>query len=341
MKRDRREPVLQSRAMPLERPSSRPNDVGDIVEVMAPAYSWRWSPATDEFVLSDEQGRTILSSPLQPAVEATQRRSPGPGHCVGHKIDGARLRVRYAGVNGIDELEMVLRFDATHFVIEQTTFTPADDSAVVRVAWLASWEDGVMRPAGAADTCVIPGGRQDPEQAIFATANLEDHRFSVGAFGLDLGTYHQQWALPHYLVVAYNSGDAPSGAACIGLGAAPDGNVLVRVHRGRFSYETNVRGDLWGHRARSRRGPVRRSVGCRRSPELVRRRSGLLRSAARRGLRAATPRRGRARRRLPAPVRHVGRPRDRAAATTSTSTRSTFERSTATFAHPACGRSFS
>ncbi|TAK62696.1 MAG: hypothetical protein EPO22_07200, partial [Dehalococcoidia bacterium] len=73
-----------------------------------------------------------------------------------------------------------------------------------------------MMSAGAAGVCVIPGGRQDPEQAIFPTADLEDHRFSVGAFGLDVGTYHQQWALPHYLVAAYNDGDAPSGAACIG-----------------------------------------------------------------------------------------------------------------------------
>ncbi len=235
--------------MPLDRPSPRPRDDGHVVEVVTTAYAWRWSPGTDEFVLSDEQGRTILSSQLQPAVEATRRHLPGPGRCIERAIDGPHLRIRYAGVNEIDGLEMVIRFEAAHFVVEETTFTPSDDAAVVRIAWLAAWEDGVLRPAGTAGTCLIPGGRQDPEQAIFPTAGLEDHRFSVGAFGLDVGTYHQQWALPHYLVVAYNAGDAPSGAACIGLGAAPDGNVLVRMHRGRFSYETNVRGDLWGHRA--------------------------------------------------------------------------------------------
>jgi len=233
--------------MPPDRLSARPRDNGDIVEVATPSYAWRWSPDSDEFVLSDGSGRTILSSPLQPAFEAAKRRAPGPGRCIERAIEGSRLRVRYVGVNEIDEMEIVLRFEASHFVVEETTFTTADDAAVIRIAWFAAWADGAERPAGAAGTCVIPGGRQDPEQAIFPTADLEDHRFSVGAFGLDVGTYHQQWALPHYLVVAYNGGNTPSGAACIGLGAAPDGNVLVRVHRGRFSYETNVRGDLWRH----------------------------------------------------------------------------------------------
>lgn len=221
--------------------------MGDAVEVVAGAYSWHWAPATDEFVLADADGRAILRSPLQPAVEATGRPSPGPGRCVGHSIDGSRLRLRYEGVNGTDELQLTLRFEATHFVIEEATYAPADDAAVVRIAWFAGWRDGAMMSAGAAGVCVIPGGRQDPEQAIFPTADLEDHRFSVGAFGLDVGTYHQQWALPHYLVAAYNDGDAPSGAACIGLGAAPAGSALVRVHDGCFSYEINVRGDLWPH----------------------------------------------------------------------------------------------
>lgn len=217
------------------------------VEIVADDYSWRWTPSTDEFVLADSGGRTILRSPLQPAVEATGRPSPRPGHCVERSFEGSRLLARYEGVNGRDTLEVALRFEATRFVIEQATYAPVDDAAVVRLAWFGSWSDGALTPAGAAGVCVIPGGREDPEEAIFPTADLEDHRFSVGAFGVDVGTYLQQWALPHYLVAVFNEGDAPSGAACIGLGAPPAGSVLVRVDRGRFSYEINVRGDLWGN----------------------------------------------------------------------------------------------
>ncbi len=223
------------------------HDAGDAVEVAAAAYSWRWTPSNDEFVLADAGGRTILRSPLQPAVEATGRPSPGPGRYVEHEAGGSRLRVRYEGVNDRDELRIALRFESTRIAIEEATYAPADDAAVVRIAWFAGWDGDALIAAAVAGVCVIPGGRQDPETAIFPTAALEDHRFSVGAFGLDVGTYHQQWALPHYLVVAYNDGAAASGAACIGLGAAPAGSALVRVHRGRFSYEINVRGDLWPH----------------------------------------------------------------------------------------------
>ncbi len=229
------------------------------IEVVAAAYSWRWERASDEAVLADARGRVVLAYPLQPCVAATGRDAPGAGRCLDARIDGARLRVVYAGVNGGDALRLTLRFEAVYLVVEEVVYTPPDDAAVVRLASFARWRDGgpcprrAVWPAGRADTCVIPGGRQDPEQAIFPTAGLEDVRFSVGCFGMDTGTYHQQWALPHYFVACFNAGagGAPSGAACVGLGAVPDGNVMASVGGGAFSYEVNVRGDLWRHR----RGP--------------------------------------------------------------------------------------
>ncbi|MDE3096268.1 MAG: hypothetical protein KGK07_09740 [Chloroflexota bacterium] len=225
----------------------------DGIEVVAAAYTWRWERASDEAVLADARARLVLAYPLQPCVEATGRDAPGPGRCVDARIDGARLRVAYGGVNRVDALRLTLRFEAAYIVVEEVAYAPPDDAAVARLASFARWRDGAPRPAGRADTCVIPGGRQDPEQAIFPTAGLEDVRFSVGCFGMDTGTYHQQWALPHYVVACFNAGagGAPSGAACAGLGAVPDGNVIASVDRGAFSYEVNVRGDLWGHR----RGP--------------------------------------------------------------------------------------
>ncbi len=121
--------------------------------------------------------------------------------------------------------------------------------------YFATWADGAVVPAAVASACVIPGGRQSPEQAIFRTAAIEDQRYSVGYFGLGTESDHQQWALPHYLVACYDATDdgAPaSHAACTGLGALPDGHALVRIDRGRFCYQVDIRGDLWGHR----RGPA-------------------------------------------------------------------------------------
>lgn len=217
----------------------------DGVRVDADAYTWRWSRATDQAVLAHPSGATVLSYPLQPCIEIAGREGSS-GTCAAAKIDGASLRVAYERANGDAALRITLRFEATHFVIEDTTYDAPDEYAVVRLSHFAAWRDGRARPAARAPYVVIPGGRQDPEQAIFATADLDGVRFSIGAFGMGTGTYHQQWALPHYLVACFSGG--ATGAACAGLGRAPDGNVMSTVDCGAFSYEINVRGDLWGHR---------------------------------------------------------------------------------------------
>jgi hypothetical protein len=223
------------------------------VTVEAAAYRWRWSRATDEAVLSGPDGRAIVRYPLQPGIVVTGREAQQAGTCAEMAIDSQRLRVAYDGVHGRDRTEIALRFEAGYFVIERVTYAPADDgAAVVRLEYFCRWRDGVARPAGRASTCVIPGGKQDPEQAIFRTADADDVVFSIGCFGMGTGTNHQQWALPHYLLGCYDEhadGVAASAAAIIGLGGVPDGNVVARVDRGAFSYEINVRGDLWGHRA--------------------------------------------------------------------------------------------
>jgi len=229
---------------------------GDVVEAEGVTYRWSWSTVTDEVTLRDGDGRRVLAHRLQPAIAVSGDGVRGaPGSCVDAQVDGARLDVRYEQVNGGGAIRLTLRFLPEYYVLDTVVYEPAGAEAIIGIAYLSAWAEGAIEPNGAADTCVIPGGRQDPEQAIFRTADLDGVRFSVGCFGMGSGTFHQQWALPHYLVACYNHADAArpaSGAACIGLGGVPDGNVAVRVDRGRFCYEINLRGDLWGHR----RGPA-------------------------------------------------------------------------------------
>lgn len=222
---------------------------GSNVHADAVTYRWSWSADTDTVTLRDRDGRVILTHPLQPAIEVADVAQPSRGVVADVELGGASLRVRYERVHGDGCVTVVLRFFDDYYVLDDTAYEPASDVAVVRIAYLGAWESGRLVPGGIADTCVVPGGRQDPETAIFRTAELRDTTFFVGCFGTG-ATYHQQWALPHYLVCCYNDAGAPSlpPAACIGLGGVPDGAAQVRVDRGRFCYELVVRGDLWPYR---------------------------------------------------------------------------------------------
>ncbi len=240
--------------------SVKPRRTADGIEVEASAYVWRWSSSSGTAELRGNDRRLIVSYPLQPIITTGGAGSPGPGALAEVRLDGNRFRVRYKGVNGGGALHIAVRFEPAHFVIERIEYQPWGGEAIVALSHFARWDNDAVCPAARASACVIPGGRQDPEQAIFPTESADDTRFSIGCFGMDAGTYHQQWALPHYLVSCYNTepgGEPVSGAACIGLGAIPDGSVTARVSRGAFSYEINFRGDLWGHR----RGPSTQRFG--------------------------------------------------------------------------------
>lgn len=221
-------------------------DEGGAVSVEAGAYRWRWSSATDRTELRDAAGTLIVAHPLQPVFEVTGAPSAGAGVYAGHSAAGDTLDVTWTGANADARVALRVRFADTHIVFERTTYEPATAHAVVRYAWLAEWRDGAIAPAARAACCLVPGGRQDPEQAIFPLAEQQRVRLSVGCFGMGLGTYHQQWALPHYFACAWTNAGA---AACAGLASTPDGSVMVEMHEGAFSYEVTVRGDLWGHRA--------------------------------------------------------------------------------------------
>jgi len=219
---------------------------GDGVIVVTPCYRWRWTISDDRAELHDADGALIFAHPLQPAVEAAGRPGEGGTHAE-HRVAGDALEVTYASVSGGARLRIAVRFAATHITVERVVYEPAGDEPVVRLVLFGRWDVGAIVPALAATACLVPGGRQDPEQAIFSTAGAERLRFSVGCFGQDAGTFHQQWALPHYFICAW-SADRGAPAACIGLGGVPDGNVMVELHDGHASYGLNVRGDLWHHR---------------------------------------------------------------------------------------------
>jgi hypothetical protein len=206
-------------------------------------------------VVAGTDGHSIFEFPLQPCIELSDGRRPRQaGKCAGFSKDHASLRVTYEGVNGGGSLSLRVEFSPRFFVIDEVLYEPHTDAAVVRLCYCAAWQNGELTPAGLADSCVVPGGRQHPESAVFSTTEMREVTFSLGCFGLGLGTYHQQWALPHYLVACCQRGDTPDAqppAVCLGLGGLPNGNVTAVVDRRRCSYEVTYRGDLWGHR----RGP--------------------------------------------------------------------------------------
>jgi hypothetical protein len=225
---------------------------GGSVSFTSARYQWSWSAETDVAELRDPMGRAILNYPLQPAIEISEAAEPRPGDVADVAIEGDALRVRYERVHGDGSLTVALRFRDSHYMLEETMYEPGRDVRIRRMAYLGGWKGGDLVAAGVADTCVVPGGRQDPETAIFRTAALDGVTFNVGCFGGG-ATYHQQWALPHYLVCCYNDENAATlpPAVCVGLGGVPDGAAQVRVGGGRLCYELMVHGELWDYR----RGP--------------------------------------------------------------------------------------
>lgn len=224
--------------------------VNETVVFETRSYRWSWSPPSDNVIVTTPTGYPIFEFPLQPCIQMS--RAPGEGgHCTEFQQDGDELLVTYEGVNGDARLSLRVGFSPEYFVMNRVVYESRSNDAVVQLRYCASWEGGAPRPAGIAETCVVPGGRQHPERAIFETAGLQDVRFSIGCFGMGLGTYHQQWGLPHYLLACQSGAQDRPPAICIGLGALPDGSVMAVVDEGRVAYEISYRSDLWDHRTDS------------------------------------------------------------------------------------------
>ena len=71
------------------------HDDGETVDVRAAAYRWRWSRATDEFVVTDHRGRRVASAPLQPVVEVVDgagAECTSPGHVARVRLDAGEYR---------------------------------------------------------------------------------------------------------------------------------------------------------------------------------------------------------------------------------------------------------
>ncbi len=226
-------------------------DTGDGVQAIGNTYRWTWTRSDDQVVVRDSRGRLILSHRLQPLVHST---SPlRAGICRAHKLSGQALDVSYGGVNGDGRLNLRLRFRDSHLVLESVAYRSPKVEDVVALHYTAGVEGGEIRPNARSDMCLAPGACQSPERYLFATTELSGKKLSLGVSGMSTGDFHQQWALPAHFMACFSRtgvGDF-SGAACWGLGALPDGNLMVSFLDGRFSLYVNVRSDLWGHH----RGP--------------------------------------------------------------------------------------
>jgi hypothetical protein len=228
----------------------------DGVRVEGESYRWEWQRSTDRVVLRDRADQPIATQLLQPYVRVQPAADRGSGRCVDVSVVGHRLAVTYDGVNDGGRLAVRLRFEATYYVLESVAYDSPRQEEVVALYYAYGDTHGAPGPNAEADYYVVPGANQAPEQHILHAWGLANGRLSLGCFGIFAGTFLQQPFLPHYLVAVY-SGVRPvgatgptveigrSGAACLGLAAVPDGNVMLEVADKRFSPYLNFRSDLW------------------------------------------------------------------------------------------------
>jgi hypothetical protein len=204
--------------MPQERVSPQPRVDGYLVEVVAPGYTWRWSRVTDECSLDAARG---ITSRLQPRRGHGARRPSGTYR--------ARRLAAWAHDVAAQPLDPALRVG-----VFASKGVQARDAAIVHFAYSRT---GTTADAASVDTCVI--GRPPSEQAIFRT-KTSTTTASPSAPSASMGTAISRGAAAPPRGLQRRS--PLSGAACVGLGGAADGNVLVRAPRPLV--RINVRGGL-------------------------------------------------------------------------------------------------
>ncbi|TDD68101.1 hypothetical protein E1262_17010 [Jiangella aurantiaca] len=249
---------------------------GDTVRVVAGSYIWTWTSSDDVVVLADPHGRTIVAGPMQPAVmtragQGEAQSAWALGRVVGVVVADHLVTVRYASVNGTDELELRWRFEPERCWLEPVGYTMAGAADVVSLHWFARQSGtGGGRPAPGLRCryLVHPGvsGSALVSPVIQTQAKLDTTTW-LGRGGGGEVRMRQQWALPAHYVAGLDSSAHPvevgamtsklSDAFCLGLADLPAGDLLLRLHDERFSPVLQLRGDLWGHL----RGPGRFELG--------------------------------------------------------------------------------
>ena len=239
------------------------SDDGDSVEVRTPAYRWRWSRGTDEFVVTDDRDRRVASAPLQPVVEVvdgsgTDRTARGQVAEV--QIDGDELTVRYADVNGHARVQVRLRFEEERLWFEPLRYLDGNDHDVVAVHLFSS---AAQHPALRMTHLVQPGLSMTPALSPVLPTEIGldvTSWLGRGSLGPD-SQVSQQWGLPvHYFCGLTRDADhnarsslttRQSAAFCCGLAELPSADLMLHLRAGAVGLTGSVRSDLWGHQGRA------------------------------------------------------------------------------------------
>ncbi|MBB5790179.1 hypothetical protein [Jiangella mangrovi] len=238
----------------------------DGVRVAAASYTWTWDRASDLVTLADTRGRTIVTGPLQPAVVTTGGATTGsqgwsPGEVDGVEAGADGVTVGYAKVNGGDALTVRWRFEAERCWLGPVTVTLSGPADVVSLHWFAratGVETDEPAPGLHCRYLVHPGvSGSGVVSPLIHTQSKLDTTTWLGRGGGGIVRPRQQWGLPVHYVCGLGSTPHPvepgalttglSDAFCLGLGALPAGDLLLRFRDERFSPVLQLRGDLWGH----------------------------------------------------------------------------------------------
>jgi hypothetical protein len=242
------------------------------VLVTATNYSWSYAQASDSFSLRDARKRLIVSGRVQPAVIVAPASDPSRRVCIPSRasefrIDGQKVTVTYAGVNGAARLAIVWRFDEHGIWTEPLSYDTPNQEDIVSVHYFSESGGPDPTPALHSSYLVVPGVSESSAVSpiLRDTFSLNENAW-LGRGGYSPGLL-QQWGLPvHYFCGFSIDGskgqqgmftEGRSDAFVCGLSDLPAGDLFLQMRQGHSSVLFDYRSDLWKHM----RGPGKLTLG--------------------------------------------------------------------------------
>lgn len=226
------------------------------IEVISPAYTWRWEVKTDTFWLHDKNGRLIsraqhkplcITSPIQ--LEFTTAT---------HEIRDAQLHITYRGQNPASSLTVIWSFHPDFISLEPFLLTLPANVDLVRIVYFPQADGDSYKPSMYSHYAVVPGLTMSTNISPIVDLHSRLNTTAVLGSGAMRGPgLTQQWGLPAHYFCTFNTSDRwnaigakaeQSDAACWGLAALPQGDFRLEIREIGISPILNLRTDLWKHK---------------------------------------------------------------------------------------------
>lgn len=226
------------------------------IEVISPAYTWKWEAKTDTFWLHDKNGHLIsraqhkplcMTSPIQWEFTTTT-----------HEIRDDQIFITYHGQNPTSSLTVTWSFHPDFISIEPFLLTLPADVNLVRIVYFPESDGDSYKPSMYSHYAVVPGLSMSTN--ISPIVDLHSHLNTTAVLGSGAMRgpgLTQQWGLPAHYFCTFNTSDRwnaigakaeQSDAACWGLAALPQGDFRLEIREIGISPTLNLRTDLWKHK---------------------------------------------------------------------------------------------